>query len=150
MIDLSYNQLQGPLPRELSNCQNLEFLNLGHNQIGETFPLWLGLVLVLKVLLLQSNRFHGAIGELTSSLEFPMLHINDLSHNNFSGCLPFEYFKHWTTMQVHKEDQLNYIGDGHFIFYARPCFTILLLLHDCRHQRYSNELLQDSSISHLC
>ncbi|KAK3410981.1 hypothetical protein EUGRSUZ_J03004 [Eucalyptus grandis] len=63
MIDVSDNQLQGSLPRGLANCSILEFLNFGNNQIVDTFPSWMGLLFGLKVLILRSNRFHGAIGE---------------------------------------------------------------------------------------
>ena len=42
MIDLSQNLLEGPVPRSLTNCTVLESLNLGNNQISDTFPFWLG------------------------------------------------------------------------------------------------------------
>ncbi|XP_058112590.1 receptor like protein 22-like [Magnolia sinica] len=41
-LDLSENQLEGQVPRSLANCKMLELLNLGNNQIHDTFPLWLG------------------------------------------------------------------------------------------------------------
>ncbi|KAK8654034.1 hypothetical protein V6N13_128014 [Hibiscus sabdariffa] len=40
-IDLSQNQLNGQIPRSLVNCNMLELLNLGNNQIEDTFPSWL-------------------------------------------------------------------------------------------------------------
>lgn len=42
MIDLSYNQFPGRIPRSFANCTTLEFLDLGNNQISDTFPFWLG------------------------------------------------------------------------------------------------------------
>ncbi|KAI6697622.1 hypothetical protein NL676_017741, partial [Syzygium grande] len=110
MIDLSYNKLHGPLPRSLRNCNDLEFLNFGNNQIRDVFPSWLGSLLRLKVLILRYNRFHGFIGEPADRIEFPMLQIIDLSHNSFSGSLPSKYFKHWTAMKVSETNLSDYIG----------------------------------------
>ncbi|XP_030539645.2 receptor-like protein 54 [Rhodamnia argentea] len=111
MIDLSYNQLRGPLPRSLQTCKALEFLNFGNNQIRDIFLSWLGSLLSLKVLILQSNRFHGLIGEPGDGIEFPTLEIIDLSHNMFFGSLPSGYFKHWTAMRVSETYPSSYIGD---------------------------------------
>ncbi|XP_039154652.1 receptor-like protein 7 [Eucalyptus grandis] len=110
MIDLSYNELMGPLPRSLLKCENLEFLNFGNNQIRDIFPSWLGSLLSLKVLVLRHNIFQGLVGERTNGFEFPKLHIIDLSQNNLSGSLPSGYFKQWTAMKVSEEVQSTYIG----------------------------------------
>ncbi|KAL3754367.1 hypothetical protein ACJRO7_001578 [Eucalyptus globulus] len=112
MIDLSCNKLHGPLPRSLRNCDNLEFLNIGNNQIKDVFPSWLGSLLNLKVLILRYNRFHGLIGESTKRVEFPALQIIDLSQNIFSGSLPSGYFKHWTAMKAFETNLSSYIGDA--------------------------------------
>ncbi|KAF3443045.1 hypothetical protein FNV43_RR16966 [Rhamnella rubrinervis] len=53
-LDLNNNQLQGKVPRFLIQCRNLEILNLGHNQIRDTFPFWL-----LKLPELQSEIFES-------------------------------------------------------------------------------------------
>ncbi|XP_056176525.1 receptor-like protein 6 [Syzygium oleosum] len=108
MIDLSDNQLQASLPRGLANCSSLEFLNFGNNQIVDTFPSWMGSLSYLKVLILRSNRFHGAIGEPEARDRFPNLRIVDLSMNNFSSRLPSEYFDIWSAMKVHDADGANY------------------------------------------
>ncbi|KAL3754369.1 hypothetical protein ACJRO7_001580 [Eucalyptus globulus] len=112
MIDLSCNKLHGPLPRSLCNCDNLEFLNIGNNQIKDVFPSWLGSLLSLKVLILRYNRFHGLIGEPAERVEFPALQIIDLSQNIFSGSLPSAYFKHWTAMKAFETYLSSYIGDA--------------------------------------
>ncbi|XP_039158273.1 receptor-like protein 6 [Eucalyptus grandis] len=104
MIDLSYNKLEGPLPRSLRNCNKLQFLNFANNHIRDVFPSWLGSLLSLRVLILRDNRFHGFIEEPTNRIEFPMLQIIDLSQNSFSGSLPSKYFKHWTAIGI----QMNY------------------------------------------
>ncbi|XP_056177541.1 receptor-like protein 49 [Syzygium oleosum] len=112
MIDLSFNKLHGPLPRSLRNCDDLEFLNFGNNQISDVFPSWLGSLLNLKVLILRDNRFHELIGEPADRVEFPTLQIIDLSQNTFSGSLPSGYFKHWAAMKVSETNSSSYIGDA--------------------------------------
>ena len=92
MIDFSYNQLEGQIPRSLGNCKELEILNLGNNQINDTLPFWLGSFPELQLLILRNNRFHSAIESPRTNFEFPMLCIIDLSHNNFAGNLPAGYF----------------------------------------------------------
>ncbi|XP_039154662.1 receptor-like protein 6 [Eucalyptus grandis] len=109
-IDVSYNKLQGPLPRSLHKCNNLEFLNFGNNQITDVFPSWLGSLLSLKVLILRCNGFHGLIEEQADGIEFPMLQIIDLSPNIFSGSLPSRYFKRWIAMKVSETNPSSYIG----------------------------------------
>jgi Leucine-rich repeat (LRR) protein len=52
-IDLHGNKIEGQLLRALCNCTNLKVLDLGMNQIVDTFPFWL--------LVLKSNHFHGSI-----------------------------------------------------------------------------------------
>ncbi|KAF3952771.1 hypothetical protein CMV_021711 [Castanea mollissima] len=99
-IDVSYNQLEGQVPRSLSNCTMLEILLLGNNRFYDIFPSCLGKLPRLRVLSLQSNGFHGAIGKPESSLNFPKLQIIDVSFNNFIGRLPYEHFQSWTSMKV--------------------------------------------------
>ncbi|KAF7850266.1 hypothetical protein BT93_L5677 [Corymbia citriodora subsp. variegata] len=101
MIDVSDNQLEGSLPRGLANCSNLEFLNFENNHIVDTFPSWMGSLSYLKVLILRSNSFHGAIGKPKTRHQFSNLQIVDLSMNNFLGSLPFEYFDMWNAMKIH-------------------------------------------------
>ncbi|PRQ52400.1 putative leucine-rich repeat domain, L domain-containing protein [Rosa chinensis] len=108
-IDLSYNQLQGKLPRSIANCTELMFLNLGNNQISDTFPSWLGTLQQLKVLILRSNAFHGIIGKPASSHEFPELSIIDLSSNDFSSMLPSDYLENWNAMKSVDANEQIYI-----------------------------------------
>ena len=122
MIDLSHNLLQGRIPRSLANCTMLEFLDLGNNQIADLFPSWLGTLPELKVLMLQSNRFHGEIGEPDTGFVFPKLRIIDLSHNRFSGKLPSKYFQCWNAIKVANKSQLKYMQDqpGQSLNYILP------------------------------
>ncbi|KAL6330434.1 hypothetical protein AAG906_040364 [Vitis piasezkii] len=109
MIDLSQNQLEGPVPRSLTNCTVLESLNLGNNQISDTFPFWLGALPESQVLIIRSNRFHGAIGKPRTNFEFPKLRIIDLSYNSFSGNLPSVYFLDWIAMKSIDADNFTYM-----------------------------------------
>ncbi|KAF8042930.1 hypothetical protein BT93_A1304 [Corymbia citriodora subsp. variegata] len=118
MLDLSYNEFMGPLPRSLLKCKNLEFLNFGNNQIRDIFPSWLGSLLSLKVLVLRQNRFHGSVEELTYGFAFPKLHIIDLSRNNLSGGLPSRYFKQWIAMKVFETNLSSYMGDANLLVWA--------------------------------
>ncbi|KAK3404374.1 hypothetical protein EUGRSUZ_G00996 [Eucalyptus grandis] len=99
VIDLSDNQLQGKLPRSLANCKMLEFINFANNSIVDTFPSWLGSLPELHVLILRSNKFHGAIERHKSSSAFLKLRILDLSINAFVGKLPMEFFQSWNAMK---------------------------------------------------
>ncbi|KAM7503765.1 hypothetical protein LguiB_002669 [Lonicera macranthoides] len=53
--------VEGQIPRSLVNCAILVILDLSDNQIEDNFPFWLGTLLGLSVLMLRSNKFHGAI-----------------------------------------------------------------------------------------
>jgi Leucine-rich repeat (LRR) protein len=100
MIDFRQNQLQGRLPRSLANCTMLEALNLGHNQVNDTFPFWLGILPELRVLILRSNGIYGAMGNPNSSFDFPNIRIIDLSNNEITGKLPSQYFQTWKAMRI--------------------------------------------------
>ncbi|KAM4077733.1 hypothetical protein ACJW30_12G162200 [Castanea mollissima] len=109
MIKLNQNHFQGALPRSLANCTMLEILDVGNNHIGDIFPSWLGTLPELGVLILRSNRFHGAIGKPETNSTFPKLHVIDLSNNYITGKLPLEYFQIWKGMQSYDAGGLTYM-----------------------------------------
>ncbi|GLT34700.1 hypothetical protein SLA2020_092010 [Shorea laevis] len=111
-LNLNGNQLEGILPRSLVNCSNLEVLDVGNNNLNDTFPHWLGVLPSLVVLILRSNRFHGAINNSRPTFHFSELRVIDVSQNDFAGLLPSNYFKNLTSMiDVHEDDaELEYIG----------------------------------------
>ncbi|KAL2336772.1 hypothetical protein Fmac_011218 [Flemingia macrophylla] len=106
-IDLSYNNLQGQLPRALVNCRMLEFIDVGHNQINDSFPGWLGTLPELKVVALNNNYLYGSI-KCPTTCTFSKLHIIDLSCNHFSGSLPSKTIQNWKSMIASNENQLQY------------------------------------------
>ncbi|KAM3704854.1 hypothetical protein ACJW31_03G037300 [Castanea mollissima] len=99
-LDFSHNQIQGKIPRSLVQCRMLEVLNLGNNNMNDAFPFWLQSLPELRILILHANRFHGPIWNPHTKLGFSKLHVIDLSHNNFSGRLPLDYFRTWNAMQM--------------------------------------------------
>ncbi|THG19561.1 hypothetical protein TEA_016252 [Camellia sinensis var. sinensis] len=114
-LDISHNGLQGVLPRSLANCTNLEILNLGHNFIEDAFPFWLENLPQLKIIVLRDNKFHGPIEQPRKRLAFTNLHIIDMSHNEFTGTLPSEYFESMHSMMMDDEDKssLNYMHNDY-------------------------------------
>ncbi|GKV38401.1 hypothetical protein SLEP1_g46316 [Rubroshorea leprosula] len=60
-LNLHGNQMNGLLPRSLVNCRILQVLDVGNNNISDTFPQWLESLLQLQVLVLRANKFHGFV-----------------------------------------------------------------------------------------
>ena len=87
-LDLSANQLSGPLPVELGNLANLEILWLFGNQLSGPIPPEIGNLANLKTLLLFDNELSGPlpaeIGNLASLQDLW------LYNNQLSGPLPAE------------------------------------------------------------
>ncbi|KAF2292413.1 hypothetical protein GH714_022118 [Hevea brasiliensis] len=109
MISISYNQLQGQVPRSFVKCSSLELVDFGNNHITDSFPSWLGDLAELRILILRSNKFYGVI-EKPQTMGFPNLRIIDLSHNGFSGKLPSSYFEIWNTMKTVNSNHMEYMG----------------------------------------
>ena len=109
-LDLDGKQLSGPIPSELGNLANLEFLSLRDNQLSGRIPSELGNLDNLQALELHDNQLSGPIpselGDL-DNLELLYLDSNQLSgsipselgnlanlralslgNNQFSGCVP--------------------------------------------------------------
>ncbi|KAB1671294.1 hypothetical protein [Gossypium barbadense] len=91
---INNNELEGSLPQSLSNCKDLILLDVGNNNLNDTFPNWLGNLDQLQVLILRSNRFYGQVDSFDVKISLTHLRIVDLSHNNFSGYLPTLVFEH--------------------------------------------------------
>ncbi|RVW37573.1 Receptor like protein 42 [Vitis vinifera] len=112
LLDLSSNNLSGRIPQCLANfSRSLFVLDLGSNSLDGPIPeictvshnlnvIDLGALPQLQVLILRSNRFHGAIGSWHTNFRFPKLRIIDLSDNEFIGDLPSEYFQNWDAMKL--------------------------------------------------
>jgi len=97
-LNLNENLLGGVIPNSLANCQSLQVLNLGNNQFSDRFPCFLGNISNLRVLILRSNKLNGPISCPHSTTNWEMLHIADLSYNNFMSMLPGALLRSWTKM----------------------------------------------------
>jgi Mg2+/citrate symporter len=60
-IILSKNGIKGSLLLSLTNCNALQVLDLGNNQMVSRFLRWLGNLKSMKVLILRSNQFYGIL-----------------------------------------------------------------------------------------
>ncbi|XVF78997.1 hypothetical protein PTKIN_Ptkin14bG0183400 [Pterospermum kingtungense] len=94
-FDVDDNQLEGSIPRSLAYCKDLELLDVGNNNFNDTFPNWLGNLDQLQVLILRSNRFYDHIDRYfpVGVPSFSRLRVIDISHNEFSGYLPKNFFE---------------------------------------------------------
>ncbi|GKV44520.1 hypothetical protein SLEP1_g51696 [Rubroshorea leprosula] len=103
-LNLHRNQMDGLLPRSLVNCRMLEVLDVGNNNISDTFPHWLESLPHLQVLVLRSNKFYGSVQSTKESPSFPKLRVLDLSSNYFVGALPVRYIENFKAMMDPHKD----------------------------------------------
>ena len=83
------------------------------NEINDTFPFQLSSLKKLQVLVLRSNKFHGVLYQSEGAwFGFPQLKIIDVSHNEFLGTLPSDYFLNWTAISSNEDKSTlpDYIG----------------------------------------
>ncbi|MBA0641330.1 hypothetical protein Goklo_025892, partial [Gossypium klotzschianum] len=110
-LALNKNQLEGTLPLSLINCSELVLLDVANNNLSDTFPHWLGMLPKLQALILRSNRFHGFIQVSSTTFSFSRQQMVDLSHNDFTGLLPTEFFQNLKALKEevgHEYDLLSY------------------------------------------
>ncbi|CAN6898855.1 unnamed protein product [Brassica oleracea] len=127
-LDVSHNLLEGKLPASLINCSSLQVLNLESNKFKDTFPFQLSSLPNLQVLVLRSNNFYGKLHHSDGVWSgFPQLKIIDVSHNDFLGTLPSDYFLNWTGISSKTGDnstEPDYIG----AFLAHRYYTSIVLM----------------------
>lgn len=112
-IDVSHNRLVGKLPASLTACSSLEVLNVESNEINDTFPFQLNSLQKLQVLVLRSNKFHGMLHHSDGVwFGFPQLKIIDVSHNEFLGTLPSDYFLNWTAISLNEDTSIVQTTSG--------------------------------------
>ncbi|KAK3421478.1 hypothetical protein EUGRSUZ_G02120 [Eucalyptus grandis] len=85
-IDLSANNLNGEIPKELTRLVQLQNLNLSQNNLSGKIPSNIGDLKNLESLDLSNNGISGRIPPSISSLDF--LSCLNLSFNNLSGPIP--------------------------------------------------------------
>ncbi|KAL7614923.1 hypothetical protein Lser_V15G05068 [Lactuca serriola] len=85
-LALSGNRFIGTLPSQLGNLRNLKYLDVSKNQLRGAIPQELGNLQKLETLSLGDNLFQGPIPSAMGSLS--QLIILNLSMNNISGPIP--------------------------------------------------------------
>ncbi|KAM0854563.1 hypothetical protein ACQ4PT_050373 [Festuca glaucescens] len=86
-LDLSFNQLDSEIPKEIGNMYYLTVMNLGHNLLSGAIPAELGGTKKLSVLDLSHNKLEGPIPVSLSMLAYGLSEI-DLSNNRLNGSIP--------------------------------------------------------------
>ncbi|XP_057433634.1 receptor-like protein EIX2 [Lotus japonicus] len=85
-VDLSFNFLQGQIPKSLLSLGKLKSLRLHNNELNGSIPDWLGKHENLQNLVLSENLFHGSIpsslGNLSTLVDL------GISSDSLSGNLP--------------------------------------------------------------
>ncbi|CAO2166193.1 unnamed protein product [Urochloa humidicola] len=84
-LDLSFNQLDSEIPKELGNMYYLMIMNLGHNLLSGLIPPELASANHLAVLDLSHNQLEGPIPTSFSSLSLSEI---NLSNNQLNGSIP--------------------------------------------------------------
>ncbi|XP_047954625.1 receptor-like protein Cf-9 homolog [Salvia hispanica] len=103
-LTLNGNKLEG-IPHSLINCQRLQSIDVGDNEIRGAFPFWMERFPQLRVLILRSNKLNGTMLEASKTEHpFPKLQVLDIARNDFVGSLPDRYFKNFGGMIDAKEN----------------------------------------------
>lgn len=85
-LDLSNNELQGPIPSWIGKLKNLKILNLSNNKLIGTIPPWIENLEDLEELLLDGNMLAGPLPESLGHLE--RLKILRIGSNRLRGKIP--------------------------------------------------------------
>ncbi|KAL8476871.1 hypothetical protein ACS0TY_029246 [Phlomoides rotata] len=85
-LDISSNQLTGPIPPDLQYLVNLAVLNLSANHLSGPIPQQLALCAYLNVIDLHDNQLSGPIPQQLGLLV--RLSVFDVSNNKLSGPIP--------------------------------------------------------------
>ncbi|KAH0728962.1 hypothetical protein KY289_000150 [Solanum tuberosum] len=85
-VELTQNQLQGPIPNSLLNQRRLNFLLLSHNNISGQIASTICNLKTLVVLELRSNNLEGTIPQCLVEMNEYLWNL-DLSNNRLSGTI---------------------------------------------------------------
>ncbi|XP_068654081.1 LRR receptor-like serine/threonine-protein kinase RPK2 [Aristolochia californica] len=106
-LDMSRNQLSGPIPESFSRLKGLQHLALAGNNLSGAIPPSLSQLPSLEVLELSSNYLSGGIpGNLVNLKNLSVLL---LDHNRFSGAIP-RSFANVTSLSVFNASFNNLSG----------------------------------------
>ncbi|KAF3448069.1 hypothetical protein FNV43_RR08777 [Rhamnella rubrinervis] len=85
-IDLSFNKLDGPMPKQLGQFRSLRVLNLSSNALTSQIPSSLANLRTLESLDLSNNKLNGEIPASLANLTF--LSVLNFSNNQLVGRIP--------------------------------------------------------------
>ncbi|KAF9688512.1 hypothetical protein SADUNF_Sadunf02G0204700 [Salix dunnii] len=108
-LDLSRNQLSGPLPPTLWDLKNLQILNLFFNNINGKIPPQIGNLKMLQTLDLNTNQLHGDLPHTISNIT-SLIAIN-LYANNFSGSIPSDLGKYMPSLKFVSFSNNSFSGE---------------------------------------
>ncbi|KAK8517431.1 hypothetical protein V6N13_127610 [Hibiscus sabdariffa] len=95
-MDFSHNMFSGPVAPEISKCKLLTFVDLSRNELSGEIPTEITDMRILNHLNLSRNHLIGSIPSSISSMQ--SLTSVDFSNNNLSGLVPstgqFSYFNY--------------------------------------------------------
>ncbi|KAK9193063.1 hypothetical protein WN944_003759 [Citrus x changshan-huyou] len=87
-LNLGNNNLSGSIPPQIGSLSNLKYLNLRWNNLTGTIPKEIGSLRNLEVLYLSNNNLNGIIPKEIGSLR--NLEVLYISSNNLNGTIPTE------------------------------------------------------------
>ncbi|GAA0149708.1 transmembrane signal receptor [Lithospermum erythrorhizon] len=160
-LDLSYNNLSGPLPPEISQMLSLKVLALSSNRFSGNIPQEYGKFPRIQVLDLSFNELEGSIpasfGKLNSLLLLQLV-MAEPCHNQLSGKIPAELAhigKNATpTFMLNKFDGTKTTGLGDCASLTRwmPETTIAVLTSNSRNYctQFWDIVQRGFGISPLC
>lgn len=119
VLDLSYNNLTGPIPWSMGNLSGLDILDLSFNNLTGLIPAGEGCFAGLSTLVLSENFLTGQIPEEIGYLG--SLTTLDLYGNHLSGHVPSEIGKlaNLTYLDISRNDLDGVITEEHFARLAR-------------------------------
>jgi hypothetical protein len=91
-LKMEGNNLEGPIPRDLSMLEFLLTLSLSNNKLTGALHPEMNQLKVLEELYLDSNELSGNLGNLDLSLMENLITL-DLSYNQFNGGLPDTFWE---------------------------------------------------------
>ncbi|KAF7013591.1 hypothetical protein CFC21_027660 [Triticum aestivum] len=94
-LDLSNNNLTGPIPQEVGNLITLGLLDVSNNKLSGGLPSELGRCVTLLSLQMEGNMLSGSIPQSFSALKG--IRQIDLSENNLTGQVP-QFFGNFSSL----------------------------------------------------